>query len=280
MASEQGSVTEPSRAAVLGSPISHSLSPVLHTAAYRALGLNWSYDAIDVTQSQFADALAELLSDETLAGLSVTMPLKESALAAADTASGLARQTRAANTLIVRDGKVDAHNTDPAGIVWALTRAGVVHARDGAGVIGAGATARSAIAALAELGAQTVDVVARRSAAIADLADAAQSFGVRVVPHEWTDLGRTFDRPVVVSTVPVGVADAFIDCLPERPAVLLDVVYAPWPTPLASAWQRHGGKVVSGLEMLVGQAGRQVELMTGRTAPLEVMLQAGIDATR
>ncbi len=123
-------------------------------------------------------------------------------------------------------------------------------------------------------------MVARRSTAIAELAEVAQSFGVTVSPHGWAEPGDVFDRPVVVSTVPVGVADTFVEHVPADPGVLLDVVYAPWPTPLAEAWQHLGGTVVSGLEMLVGQAGRQVELMTGRTAPLDLMLKAGMAATR
>lgn len=267
-------------AAVLGSPIVHSLSPALHRAAYLTLGLDWRYEAIDVPKQEFSATLARLCADPGLRGLSVTMPLKELALAAANDATAIALQTRAANTMIVGHGRLHADNTDPAGIIWALERAGLKRPVQQAGIVGAGATARSTVAALAQLGTRSIQVVARRPEAIADLALVAASFGVEVVPHSWEDPAEVLAAPVVVSTVPATVADVLSDVVSGTPGFLLDVVYVPWPTRLAQAWADHGGAVASGLEMLVGQAGRQVELMTGCAAPMEEMLAAGLAAQR
>ncbi len=264
------------RAAVLGSPIAHSLSPALHRAAYRELGLDWSYDAVDVTIDQFPDVLSELKTDGALAGFSITMPLKGVALAAADVASDVARKTHAANTLIIRGGTLEADNTDPEGIVWALTRGGAQDLGTSAGIIGAGATARSSLAALAQLGISDVHVTARRPEAVAELSEVARTFDITVTAHQWREGARVLTCPVVISTTPQGVADGFANQLPGSPRVLLDVVYSPWPTALAATWRDGGGTVVSGLEMLVGQAGRQVELMTGQRAPLDAMLTAGL----
>lgn len=268
----------PRRAAVLGSPISHSLSPALHRAAYLALGLDWTYDAIEVSVAQFPRVLDELRADETVVGLSLTMPLKEVALDAADVSSDLARRTHAANTLVFRGGTLEADNTDPQGIVWALSRAGVRGGVQRAGIVGAGATARSSLAALQQLGVTEVHAVARRAEAIADLRKVADSFEIELTGYDWEHCARVFHNPVVISTTPKGVADGLIANVPTSAGVLLDVVYSPWPTTLAMSWQAARGLVVSGLEMLVGQAGRQVELMTGQEPPLDAMLAAGREA--
>lgn len=266
------------RAAVLGSPISHSLSPALHRAAYSELGLDWTYDAIEVNVAEFPRVLDELKSDESFVGLSLTMPLKEVALAAADVASDLARKTHAANTLVFRGASLEADNTDPNGIVWALKRAGVADTVRSAGIVGAGATARSSLAALQQLGVAHVEVVARRAEAIEELRLVADSFEIEVTGHDWATPSAALAAPVVISTTPQSVADSLSGCVPATAGVLLDVVYSPWPTQLASAWGGAGGQAVSGLEMLVGQAGRQVELMTGQQPPMDAMLAAGLSA--
>lgn len=271
------------RAAVLGSPISHSLSPILHRTAYDVLGLDWRYDAFEVSEAQLPEFLAAVRADPAWVGLSLTMPLKEQALALADSASEVADATLAANTLVVRDGRLHADNTDPVGIAWALERAGIVDVRGlDPVVLGAGATARSAIAALAELGAGHAVVCARRPAAIAELSSAVAGLGVAITPAPLNGAsGALLTSALVISTLPAGVADRFggaISDSPDSPGVLLDVIYAPWPTVLATTWMSSGGTVVGGLEMLVGQAGRQVELMTGQTAPLAEMFAAGLAA--
>lgn len=267
-------------AAVWGSPISHSLSPTLHRVAYRELDIDWSYEAVDVPLDSFPDVLSLAQTDDSLAGLSITMPLKSAALSAADVASDIARRTQAANTLVFRGGGIEADNTDPEGIVWALSRAGIQGTLPTAGLIGAGATARSSLAAFHDLAVTEVHVMARRPSAIEDLANVAKSFGISLVPHTWDDPSAVLACPVVISTAPKCVADSLVSYVPAMPGVLLDVVYSPWPTVMASSWSESRGLVVSGLEMLVGQAGRQVELMTGKQAPLDAMLIAGMHELR
>lgn len=263
------------RAAVLGTPIAHSLSPVIHNAGYRAAGLtDWHYTAIECTESQLPDLIAGL--GPQWAGLSITMPLKEAALAVADRATPVAAAIGAANTLVRRpDGTWSADNTDVGGMVAVLREAGV-----GAGarftVLGAGGTARAALAAAAALGAGQVQVVARRAAAIADLAPVADALAVPVTGVGWDDhaaLAEVVD--VVVSTVPKGVADPLAGLLGWTPAtVCFDAIYDPWPTPLATAAAAAGCRVVSGLDLLLAQAIGQFEQFTGVAAPVPVMRAA------
>ena len=265
------------RAAVLGSPVAHSLSPALHTAAYAALGLaGWSYERRECTGSElpgFVDGLGP-----GWAGLSLTMPLKRVALDVADEVAPLAAATGAANTLVLRDGRRVAHNTDVAGIVAALRSEAVDGARGRAVVLGAGGTAQAALAALRELGIADVTVLVRSLARTAELRAAAERLGVDpVVDDALRDPARASaalrGADVVVSTLPRGAADA----LTGARGVVLDVVYAPWPTPFAATAAGAGARVVSGLEMLLHQAVAQVELMTGRPGPVDAM-RAALDA--
>lgn len=267
-------------AAVLGSPIGHSLSPVLHRAAYDALGLTqWRYAAHEVDEEAFLPFVAGL--DETWRGLSLTMPLKEVAFEVAADVSPMALATGAVNTLVRRaTGEWDAHNTDVHGIVAAL--AGPAAAAS-ATVLGSGATARSAIAALARLGVRHVRLAVRAEARPATLRMAAD-LGVEVeqVPlAHWAEAtGTGDDAALVVSTLPTGAGSAAAEVLAGRRlhGTLLEVVYADWPTPLARAAAAAGLDVVSGLDMLVHQAGEQVRLMTGRDAPLDAMFAAAHEA--
>jgi len=272
------------RAAVLGHPIAHSLSPVLHRAAYRALGLDdWSYDAVDVTE----DALAGFLDglDDTWAGLSLTMPLKQTVLPLLHHVEPLAQVVGAVNTVLVQGSGAArvlvGANTDVHGVVTAL-REGLGDARvSTAAVLGAGATAASTLAALAELGAHEPVVFARSLSRTGGLALAAHRMGVhptfRRLDHAAGAL-RGFD--VVVSTLPPGAADAHVDAWTdgpgpgEAPGVLLDVAYDPRHSLLARAWERAGGVAVDGERMLLHQAVEQVRLMTGHVAPLEAMDEA------
>ena len=294
-------------AAVLGSPIGHSLSPVLHRAAYDALGLTqWRYAAHEVDEEAFLPFVAGL--DETWRGLSLTMPLKEVAFEVAADVSPMALATGAVNTLVRRaTGEWDAHNTDVHGIVAALAsavqRSGVTDgapqtrsstrsstpssvpdsASASATVLGSGATARSAIAALARLGVRHVRLAVRAEARPATLRMAAD-LGVEVeqvtLTHWAEATGTGDDAALVVSTLPTGAASAAAEVLAGRllHGTLLDVVYAGWPTPLARAAAAAGLDVVSGLDMLVHQAGEQVRLMTGRDAPLDAMFAAAHEA--
>ncbi|MDT0215356.1 shikimate dehydrogenase [Rothia sp. ARF10] len=263
------------RAAVLGSPVAHSLSPVLHTAAYAVLGLSdWTYVRREVTEAELADVVREL--DDEWRGLSLTMPLKEAALEVAATVTEVARAAGAVNTLVRRDdGGWDGANTDVAGIVGAV---GHVDHAGSATILGSGATARSAALALADLGVRDVLVASRNAATAGDVVTllAARDVSARhVALDRWADASRR----LVVSTLPPAASQATADALAGADvdlagSTLLDVVYAEWPTPLARAARDHGAEVVSGLDMLVHQAAVQVELFTGLRPPLEPMFAA------
>ncbi|MFZ8909883.1 MAG: shikimate dehydrogenase [Candidatus Nanopelagicales bacterium] len=263
----------PRRAAVLGSPIAHSRSPLLHRAAYAALGLDWTYEAIDVTPEQLASVLAGCSWPEW-AGLSLTMPLKTDVLPLLDEVSSLAVRVQAANTVVFTESGAHGHNTDVAGMQRALGEAGGSgHRTDSAVVIGSGATARSAIAALGGLGTRSISVIARSPQRAADLRPCAEDFGVDLTVVDWSH-APALESDVVISTVPPGAADKFAERVPERPGVLLDVAYGDSPTALARAWAGAGGPVADGLDLLLWQAVDQVQLMTGLDAPVDAMRAA------
>jgi shikimate dehydrogenase len=263
------------KAAVLGSPVAHSLSPALHRAAYAGLGLDdWTYEAVECDEA----ALAAFVTSRgpQWAGLSLTMPLKRTVLPLLDHVDPLAVIAGGANTVVFRPDGRYGYNTDVQGIVDALTEAGAP-APGSVMIIGAGATACSALAALAELGAAAADVAVRDPSRAADLLSAADRLhmSVRLVPlTALTDAAPG----LLISTVPAGVADSYAETIRvtgRAPAAVLDVVYAPWPTPLAEAAAAAGAVVASGFAMLLHQAAAQVELMTGKPAPLEAMRAAG-----
>ena len=279
----------PCRAAVLGSPIAHSLSPVLHTAAYAALGLDgWTYTAIECDEAGLPGLIASLDSaglggrppqappGSRWVGLSLTMPLKRAVLPLLDRTEPLALQVGGANTVIFAGGQRHGCNTDVPGMVAALAEAGVTSPA-GATILGAGATACAALGALRETGLATAVVQVRDQARAGDLLAAARRLGLAV---ELRPFGRPVrDGDLLISTVPAGAADFYAERAVDpraRPSAVLDVVYHPWPTPLAVAAARSGVTVVNGFELLLHQAARQVELMTGlEPAPLEAMRAAG-----
>jgi shikimate dehydrogenase len=262
------------RAAVLGSPIRHSLSPTLHRAAYTALGLTgWCYDAVECDEAALHGFVERLGSE--WAGLSLTMPLKRVALTVADEVSALAHAVGAANTLILgqRGAPRRAENTDVAGILAALREAGVDRV-SAAVVLGAGGTAQAALAALRELGETAPTVLVRNSRATTDLRAAADRLGVTpVISGDLLD-GAIPEADVVISTLPPGAADALARQQWMSRPVVLDVVYTPWPTPLAASAITAGCSTVSGLAVLLHQAVAQCELMTGRPAPTAEMRAA------
>ena len=261
------------RAAVVGRPVSHSLSPLLHRAAYAALGLtDWTYDALDVGAEDLPVLLAGL--GEEWRGFSVTMPCKQAAVDVADVVEPLPGLLHAANTLIRTDAGWRAENTDVHGIGMALQLAGVERAT-AATVIGAGGTAAAAAVALSSLGAEQVDVVVRDVTRAGDVTRVLDALGVPVTVTPLAE--ATLDGPLVVSTVPADAQPALLD-LPWRSGhTVLDVLYAAWPTPLAARVTEVGGTIAGGLDVLFWQATVQVELMTGHQAPIEAM-RAALDA--
>jgi shikimate-5-dehydrogenase len=267
------------RAAVLGSPIAHSLSPVLHRAAYAGLGLDdWAYEAVECDEAALADFVTS--RGPQWAGLSLTMPLKRTVLPLLDHVDPVAAITGGANTVVFRQDGRYGYNTDVRGIIDALTEAGATPGGAAPGAItiaGAGATACSALAAFAELGAPGADVVVRDPSRAAGLLTAAERLNLRVRLLPFSEL-TTAGTDLLISTVPAGAADGYAERIRvtgRSPAVVLDVVYAPWPTRLATAAGAAGAVVVSGFAMLLHQAAAQVELMTGKPAPLETMRAAG-----
>lgn len=257
------------RAAVLGSPIAHSLSPALHRAAYTALGLDWSYEAIECRERD----LPALLGRQW-AGLSLTMPLKRVVLPLLDDVSALVRGTGGANTVIYEGGRRLGFNTDVHGMVTALNEAGI-RAPGSAAVLGGGATACAALAGLRELGLPKAALVVRDPARAAEAVAAAGRLGVGVTVRTFADPFP--DSELVISTLPAGAADPHAETIARGTAALFDVVYAPWPTAAADAVRARGGTIVGGFPMLLHQAVRQVSLMTGHEdVPVEAMRAAGL----
>jgi shikimate dehydrogenase len=267
-------VTSPSRrAAVLGHPVAHSLSPALHRAAYRELGLDWDYQALDVTAEDLAGLLGSL--DAGWVGLSLTMPLKEAVLPLLTGLDDLARRVGSVNTVLLGpDGSRRGLNTDVTGLVQVLAGA-EVPAAGHATVLGGGATARSALAALAARGTAAVTCGVRRSDQGRRLVALGAELGIAVQVVAFAQAADTLVGDLVVSAVPAGAADRLAASVPARPGTLVDVVYAPWPTRLAAAWGEADGHVVGGLELLVHQAQAQVELMTGRRVSTDLLRAAG-----
>lgn len=294
------------QAAVLGHPIAHSLSPLLHAAAYDHLGLDASYRRVDLPEESLPEFLSGEGASEDWLGWSVTMPLKAAMVAAVDSASARVTALGVLNTVVHRpaasgDGEtartLHGENTDVDGILGALREAGLHQAssrdRGCFGIIGAGATAAAALAAAAELGYTEVRSYARSVQRGAELEPVAAALGLRLTVKELSELPgelRSATEPLdsvksdsanpdavdpdavkidaVVSTLPPRAADAIAATLPRlhRPIPLLDVAYDPWPSGLAEAWEAAGGRVVSGLVMLLHQAVKQVELFSAGTS--------------
>ena len=254
------------KAAVLGSPVAHSRSPQLHLAAYRALGLDgWTYERIECT----AEQLPALVGDfgPEWVGLSVTMPGKFAALRHADERTPRADLVGSANTLVRTATGWRADNTDVDGVKGALEFV----TGGAAAIVGSGGTAPAAVVGLAELGVREMSIVARNRDRASHLLELAARLGVEA---RWLELGTPLvGVGAVVSTIPSDVAARYADTIAGVP-LLLDAIYDPWPTPLADAVAAAGGRVVSGLQMLLNQAFAQVEQFTGRPAPKEAMRAA------
>lgn len=277
-------------AAVLGHPVAHSLSPVLHRAAYAALGLqDWRYEIHDVDEPELAGFLAGL--DPSWAGLSLTMPLKQVALRSVDVVQPLAEAVGAVNTVLLQPGGLTVGtNTDVHGLVRALREAQPFGVPDGAAltagvIVGGGATAASALAALGELGVRRPTVAVRSLGRAGTVLRAAAAMGLEpqlVALGTDRATGALREAEVVVSTVPGGGAAPLAPLLAgvrlDPTQVLLDVVYEGWPGPLSTQWLASGGSVAPGYLMLLHQACEQVRLMTGRPAPEAAMRAALLSA--
>jgi shikimate dehydrogenase len=259
------------RCAVLGSPIAHTLSPALHRAAYAELGLDWSYEAVEVDEDGLPAFVAGL--DDTWRGLSLTMPLKRAVLPLLDDLDPWATVSGAANTVVLEEGR-HGHNTDVPGAVAALAERGADRV-DTAVVLGGGATAASLLLALAEVGCREARLLVRDPVRAADTLAAVARHG-RGPAVTVGALGDPVGAPdLLASTIPASAQSPALVASTAAAAVVFDVVYEPWPTPLAAAATAAGRTVVSGLDLLVHQAALQVRLMTAHEAPLAVMRAAG-----
>lgn len=250
--------TRPARLAVLGSPIGHSKSPELHRAAYRELGLDWTYDAVDVTGEALPGFVGGLGAEWR--GLSLTMPLKRDVLPLLARQDELVDLTGGANTVLITESGLAGFNTDVYGLVEALRGSGVVRV-SAVQLIGAGATAASVLVAVAALGATEVLVTTRSPDKATALLGLAERLGMAATATGLSGRRGDFVADLVVSTLPGGTrVDLPLPADVLSGATLLDVAYDPWPSPLAARFLEAGGSVISGLEMLVNQALAQVRI--------------------
>lgn len=268
-------------AAVIGSPIAHSLSPVIHRAAWERLGLagDWEYRSAEVDRGGLGAFIAGL--DPQCRGLSVTMPCKQAVMPLMDVVDPLAAAVGAVNTVVPGAGVLTGFNTDVHGITTAIAEAraarGLGPARS-ACVLGARATASSALAALGALGVTRTTVVARRFSGPGSVVAAAARMGVgidQVLIGDTARAGAALAADIVVSTLPAGAADPLAALVrPGGHQCLLDVVYSPRDTALRRAFETGGAVIAEGTEMLIHQGAQQVRLMTGRDPDTGVMRAA------
>ncbi|XVV01497.1 shikimate dehydrogenase [Actinosynnema sp. CA-248983] len=262
-------------AAVIGSPVSHSLSPVLHNAAFAALGLSdWSYDRIECSEDGVEPLVRGL--DSSWVGLSVTMPGKRAALAVASSVSPRAALVGAANTLVPTAEGWHADNTDVDGVLGALRAACGFSSGSRGVLLGAGGTATAALVALGSVGVRDVSLVVRSVSRAGEASECAARAGVSLTLIPWDEAdfaGLAASSDVLVSTVPPAATEPIASELAESPCVL-DVIYHPWPTPVAYAVEKRGRALATGLDMLMHQAFGQSEQFTGQPAPREAMRAA------
>lgn len=258
--------------AVLGSPIEHSLSPVLHRAAYAELGLPWRYSAVDVDESELPRFLAGLAPDWR--GLSLTMPLKRTVLPFLDELDPWATVSGAANTVLLAEGRRTGYNTDVPGAIAALGERTRGPFRS-AVVLGGGATAASVLLALGELGCEYARLLVREPARAAET----MTTVARAEHGPVIEVGRLGDAvgavDLVISTIPAAAQTPAVVSSADLCPVVFEVIYDPWPTPLAAAALVSGRILIGGLDLLINQAALQVELMTGLPAPIAAMRAAG-----
>ncbi len=249
-------------AAVLGSPIAHSLSPLLHSLAYDYLGIAARYEAIEVK----AGALSVYLSTTDRNCLSLTMPLKEEALQVADVVSDIATRVSCGNTLSLSDGIWKLTSTDVLGFDFSLKMHGF-NQIDSVLIIGAGATARAAVASVSQI-AKSVSVISRnpdREPAM----NQASLVDVNYLPWKLTDKINTAD--LVINTTPDRAADFFVPSMENPKGTFFEVLYNPWPTAMSKLWSDSENQVIDGLDLLIHQGISQVEIFTGLSVDRELL---------
>lgn len=250
------------RFAVLGSPITHSLSPNIHTSAYKALNKNWTYDRHDVAADGFAEFMTN--NSSVYRGFSVTMPLKELAFQIADFHDEVSTRTKTSNTLFRIDGKLHGYNTDVFGITQAVSQANSKPIKKVL-ILGSGATAKSAVVAMSKfVPSAQIQVMARNSKTRGDLIRFAKSLSLSAASAYIAS--RALHRAdLVICTLPSKALDPLAKNLASNKlfrasGLLLDVAYSPWPSEIAKLWLARGGSVTSGKEMLLWQALAQIRI--------------------
>lgn len=255
-------------AAVLGHPVAHSLSPVLHSTAYRVMGSDWDYTRWDVPAEDWDAFWRERVAEGYWRGFSVTMPLKSLAAAQADERTSLVEALGVANTLVFRpDGSTIADNTDVTGIMAAVTAAREIPSEPRCAIVGGGGTATAAVAALHGLGASGIDVFVRSLDRAVKVTNAAERLGAEVNLRALGEAAASLaDYDAVICTLPPHGADdlaaEFADLNATVTGVLLDAAYDPWPSAIARSWQDAGGAIAPGIDMLIFQAVDQVRWFT------------------
>lgn len=255
---------------VIGDPVGHSLSPILHNTAFSALNLPWVYVAFPVAKA-FGGSVVEGMRTFGIRGLSVTMPHKDAVARDADDATDDVRLLGAANTLVAHGRRIAAHSTDGEGCIGALRAAQFDPEGKRCLVLGAGGAARAVVLALARAGAREI-CIANRST---ERAEHAAQLGLGRAKATSEEVADSCD--LIINATPVGMGgDQGLPIDPSRlgPGQLVnDLIYHPLVTPLLAVASERGARTVGGLDMLVHQAGRQFHLWTGETAPLEQMRQ-------
>ena len=265
------------KCAVLGSPISHSLSPTIHQRAYELLGWNWRYERHEVRSGELGEFLDSHKGN--FRGLSLTMPLKEEALGLIETTDDLSKRVSAVNTIVFDELGAHGHNTDVQGFADALSHH-EIHIPDVVSILGGGATARAAIAAVDGL-ASRIEVYSRSEHRARSLVNSAEKSIVKVLP--WSQVSNAFASSLIIGTTPRGATD---DLVIERSfhdnpnATHFESLYSPWPTPLLSKWRALGREGLDGLDLLVWQAIGQLEVMSLEGAELHFNRRELHDAMR
>ena len=267
--------------AVVGSPIEHSKSPAIHQSAYRVLGLDWNYSAVDVSEGRLRQFLETI--DSNWQGLSITMPLKFEATRLATSLDSIAERTGVTNTLVRENDGWRGFNTDVYGIQRALQEP-LQQRKVSVSVVGSGATALSAVFAV-YLSNPTarITLIARNRNDAKKLKDRSEASGIKVRIRTFRFFAYKTNRAdVVISTLPSGALDTFVTQIVSRLApkprgVLLDVAYHPWPSKFAATWQSCSQQAVSGIEMLIFQAIAQLRIFTYGNATDELPNERAVE---
>ncbi|MBH0024092.1 shikimate dehydrogenase [Salinibacterium sp. SWN248] len=268
-----------SKLAVLGSPITHSLSPTIHRAAYETLGFDWEYDAVELTGESLPAFLGAL--DRRWRGLSLTMPLKRDVVPLLDWADPLVELVGGANTVVVSEGRLRGYNTDVEGAMRSFLDAGLSNL-DSVWILGAGATAASLLVASIRMGAQSIEIFARTPSKAEPLKKLGESLGATVTLRQWQEAATATTTPdVIITTVPGGAMDLRFAEAVRTTSVLFDVAYDPWPSDIATSWFEADGTVISGHDLLINQAIAQVRIFAAGTSDVPLPHEAdAIDAMR